>query len=66
MEPRTKEYYINKAREEKDSWLRKRAEAAVSRNEHMPIEKFTKEHLDKVEALFKQLKERQNVNGKRK
>jgi len=58
QENRGKEYYIEKSRERKDATLRKRAEAAVSRNEHMPIDKFTKEHLDKVEALYQQLKER--------
>jgi len=62
----TPEDYKKKYYEEKDAWLHKRAEAAVSRNEHLPINKFTQEHLDKVEALFKQLKERQHVNGKRK
>lgn len=61
---KTREDYIKEARDKKDLVLRGRAEAAVSRNEHMPIAKFNKEHIDKVDALFKQLKERQN--GKRK
>lgn len=57
----TPEDYRKKYYAEKEIMLRKRAEAAVSRNEHMPIEKFTKEQLDKVEALYIQLKERQNA-----
>ena len=60
----TQEDYRKKYYEEKEIMLRKRAEAAVSRNEHMPVEKFTKEQLDKVEALYIQLKER--TYGKRK
>lgn len=59
-EKRDREYYIEIARAKKDEMLRKRAEAAVSRNCHMPIAKFTQEHLDKVEALYIQLKERQH------
>jgi len=55
---KTREDYIKDARDKKDIVLRSRAEAAVSRNEHMPIAKFTKEHLEKVEALYKQLKDR--------
>ena len=62
----TPDDYRKKYYEEKDAWLHKRAEAAVSRNEHLPINKFTQEHLDKVEALFKQLKERQKVSKKEK
>lgn len=62
----TQEDYRKRYYEEKDAWLHKRAEQAVSRNEHLPINKFTQEHLDKVEALFKQLKERQKVYKKEK
>lgn len=57
-EKRGREYYIELARDKKDKVLRSRAEAAVSRNEHMPIAKFTEEHLAKVEALYEQLKAR--------
>jgi len=62
---KTQEDYIKEARERKDKVIRSRAEAAVSRNEHLPIAKFKKEHLDKVEALYIQLKERNN-HAKRK
>lgn len=63
---KTKEDYIREARDKKDDLIRERAKDAVSRNEHTPIAKFKQEHLDKVEALFKQLKERHNVRRNRK